>query len=93
MGSYAGIVEIATSASLQERVTAAAAAEGIDNPSVWVTEHMWKLAATPGWSDDWDYATDAYQVNQNPDTGARTDVINDQKILAAVQALNAPAAP
>lgn len=93
MGSYAGMVQIATSPTLTLRVTAAAAAEGIENPTAWAVGHMWDIAAQPGWSDDWDYAVDNATVNANPDVGARTDVISDQKILAAVQALSATPAP
>lgn len=94
MGTYAGMVEIATNPTLTARVTAAAALEGIDNPSAWAVSNMWKIAAQPGWSDDWDYAKDNATVNSNPDVGARSDVISDAKILAAVQALHsAPVEP
>lgn len=89
MGSYSGIVEIATNPTLVGRITAAAAAEGIDNPTAWAAGHMWEIAAQPGWSDDWDYAKDNATVNTNPDLGARNDVVSDAKILAAVQTLKA----
>jgi hypothetical protein len=85
--SYNSIVEIAQSESLRGRITAAAAAEGIDYPEQWASTAMWKLAASPGWADKWDSANDSYTVNANPDTGARTDVISDGDILSAVQAL------
>lgn len=87
--SYSSIVEMAGSESLRSRVTAAAAAEGVDNPTQWIHSAMWPLAASPGWADQWDYAKATYQVNANPDFGARNDVISDADILAAVQASQA----
>lgn len=85
--TYSSIRAIATDGSLMGRITAAAAVEGIDNPDSWVAARMWKFAAQPGWGDKWDYANGTYQVNANPDVGARDDVISDTDILAAVQAL------
>lgn len=86
---YNAVVEMAQSASLRNRVAACAAAEGVTNPEQWAASKMWALASSPGWAEDWAYAQDTYTVNQNPDTGARTDVIGDAQILAAVQALSA----
>lgn len=85
--SYTSIRDIATDGSLMSRITAAAAIEGIDNPESWVNSRMWQFAAQPSWGDKWAYAQDTYQVNANPDLGARDDVISDADILAAVQAL------
>lgn len=85
--TYAAIVEIAQSGSLYSRVVACVAGQDIDNPHQWTQDHMWQLAAQPGWADDWKYAKDTGNVNVNPDTGARDDVISDDKILAAVQSL------
>ena len=87
--SYATILEISDNQTLLRRIQACAAQEGIPDPSMWVETHKWELACTPGWGDDWSYAKDTATVNQNPDIGARDDVISDSKILAAVQALNA----
>lgn len=86
--SYASIRDLATDGSLMGRITAAAASEGIDNPESWVAQRMWKFAAQPTWGDKWQYAKDTATPNVNPDSGARTDVISDGDILAAVQALN-----
>jgi len=88
--SYSAIVDIANSHTLMQRIVAAAAQEGIDNPEAWVSTNRWKLAATPNWAADWAYAKDTATANVNPDTGARVDVIDDAKILSAVQALNTP---
>lgn len=85
--AYAHIVEMAGSQTLMNRVAACAAAEGLDNPRDWAIGHMWKIAATPGWADDWAYAVNTYTPEKNPDIGARPDVIGDEKILPAVQAM------
>lgn len=87
--SYNSIREMAASSSLLSRVAAAAAQEGTDSPVAWANSNMWKLAASPGWDDQWDYAKATATPNVNPDTGARTDVISDSDILAAVQAAKA----
>ena len=84
--SYSSIVEMANSASLVGRITAAVAKEGIDNPEAWTRSNVWQLCSSPGWDAQWQYAVETYQVNANPDYGARTDVISDADILAAVQA-------
>ena len=86
--SYSSIVEMASSKSLKSRVVAAAAEQGISGPVMWVEAHIWETAASPNWATQWDYARGTYQVNANPDFGARTDVISDADILSAVQALN-----
>jgi hypothetical protein len=87
--SYSSIVDMANSASLIGRVTACAAQEGIDNPETWTRSNVWKICSSPGWAAAWQFATDNYQVNANPDYGARTDVISDSDVLAAVQAAQA----
>jgi hypothetical protein len=84
--SYSSIEEMAGSESLRGRITAAAAVEGVDNPTQWIYSAIWSIAASPNWATQWDYAKGTYQVNANPDLGARTDVISDADILAAVQA-------
>lgn len=92
--TYRSIVDIANNSSLRARIEACAADEGIDNPEAWVSEHRWDFATQPGLADDWQYAKDiaATNPNVNPDLGVRTDVIDDAKILAAVNAIkNAPA--
>jgi hypothetical protein len=91
--SYQTVTEIVNSSSLMSRIAACAASEGIPDPQTWVAMRKWEFASQPGWDDDWSYAEDTATVNQNPDTGARDDVINDGKILTAVQALNIPDPP
>lgn len=88
--SYLSVVEMAGSASLQSRIVAAAAGEGVSDPLPWVQANIWKLASSPGWADAWSYALGTTTDDENPDTGKRPGVINDAMILAAVQA-NMPA--
>lgn len=101
--SYLTVMKVANSHTLQQRIQAAAAQEAANadvtldgGAVVWVMTNMLTLAATPGWADKWAYAEDTYNVNLNPDTGARNDVISDADIVAAVQplvlALQPPAA-
>lgn len=87
------IVEIAQNNSIIYRVAAQAALEGEEQPVAWATTNIWKIAAQPGWAEDWQYARDQETPNVNPDTGARSDVISDAKILAAVQAVRSSEAP
>ena len=90
--SYLTINEIADSASMQARIRACVAQEAASaglsiSVGSWVAERMLRFAASPGWADKWQYAKDTYRVDFNPDTGARSDVINDADILAVVQPL------
>lgn len=86
--AYGTIVEVANSSSLQYRIAACAADEGLaSDPVTWAYENRWKFASQPEWADAWQFAVDTGNVNVNPDTGARVDVINDQMILAAVQSM------
>ena len=90
--SYSSIVEMAQSNTLRERMTACAAQEGIDQPAYFIDLNIWRLSATSAWGASWDSAKASYNVNQNPDFGARTDIISDADILTAVQAI-APVEP
>lgn len=91
--TYNSINAMASSQSLIARVAAAAAAEGYTGNTVqWAQANIWQIVALPGWADAWDYALGNRNINFNPDTGIRDDVINDSMILAAVQPLIAPPA-
>ena len=87
--SYQATADMIGSNSLRMRIVACAAQEGVVNPDQWVAEHLWQIVTQPGWGDDWAYAQDNLNVNQNPDIGARTDVCSDAMILGAVQAVKA----
>lgn len=85
--SYYSVIEMANSASLIGRVTACAAGEKIADPESWTRKYLWRICASPGWATQWESASNTLQINQNPDLGARTDVITDGNILSAVQAV------
>lgn len=84
--TYSDIVKVYNSSGLRERVTMAAATqEAIGDPQQWVSIKWIKIAASPGWGDSW--ASGLVSLANDPDIGARDDVITDAMILAAVQAL------
>lgn len=87
MSSYRAVVEMAASPSLMDRVGAALATLGEAQPREAVVSRQWAIAATPGWAEAWQFAIDNYNINQNPDTGARNDVITDEMILDALTAM------
>lgn len=89
--TYHAVAEMVASQSLRERINACVAGEGISSPEGWASSNIWKICAAPAWDDQWDYAKATYQINLNPDMGARTDVISDQDILSSVQAVVAAA--
>lgn len=91
--SYNTIASMARDGDLQQRLIACAASEGVADPQGWTLANVWHLAATPGFSDAYQYAVDGTTVNQNPRVGQRDDVINDQMILGAVQTLRAAQSP
>ena len=88
--TYSSIVEMARSASLNDRIAAAAADEGMHDrdPAIWAKENIWQIVSYDnGWAAAWDYAVDTATLDNNPDTGARPGVINDGMILTVVQAI------
>jgi len=86
--SYTSIVQMASSATLAARISAAAADEGQADPVGWTSRNIWAIVASDqGWSDAWDYALANATDDDNPDTGARPGVINDSMILTVVQAM------
>lgn len=82
--SYRSLVAMAVSTSLRERIAAAVATQGEDNPVQWAEANIWPIVASPTWDEKWDYAVATYTDDYNPDTGARPGVIADDDILAAV---------
>ncbi len=69
------------------RVAAAAAVEvdlALDEqPIVWANNHVWLVAAAPGFADAYSSAI----VNGVPNPGRDPAVISDGQILSAIQAL------
>lgn len=80
--TYATIAAIARDQDLFPRLTASAAEEHKAKPyDGWVAEHIWDLAATPGWAAAWESAVAGGVARPGADEG----VITDSMILAAVQ--------
>jgi hypothetical protein len=80
--TYKTISMIANDPYLRPRLTAASAEQQKTRPyDNWVAEHIWELAATPGWATAWESALAAGVENPGDDEG----VITDMMILSAVQ--------
>jgi hypothetical protein len=84
--SYSTINKCAHDAALYDRVTAACAQEGADNPSSAATDIIWDIAA----ATDIEAAYASALAANNPNPGGDESVITDPMILAKVQA-NMPA--
>jgi hypothetical protein len=91
--SYSAPTAMASNNALRDRIASAAALEGEADPFGWLNRNLYLVVARTDWVDKWDYAEDTKNINVNPDTGARTDVIDDGMILAAVQAVQATESP
>lgn len=65
----------------------AIAADGADQPTALADLHMWRLAASPGWGEAYDYAMQTRLLSNPVPVGADPAVITDAQILAAVQAI------
>lgn len=89
--TYNSVVQINSSDSLRQRVSACAAEQGNTTPTAWANANLFSLASDPqfGWGAAWDSAVAANSVDVNPDTGIRDDVISDAMILSAVQSRKA----
>ena len=85
--SYNAVPEMAESEGLKRRLVGAAAQEGRADAKIWVEQNIYSLVSHTDWVTDWSYAQNTKTINNNPDTGARDDVINDAKLLSSVQAL------
>lgn len=85
--TYNDIADIAASASLSRRITAAATQEGKAKPfEQWAWDYRWELASSPGWADAWASAV----ASGITDPGADEGVITDGMILSAVQPMGEP---
>lgn len=70
------------------RTRACVSTEGELDPVEWSNEHMWEMAAAPGFGDKYAYAV----ASEVEFPGRDESVISDPEILSAVQAIrNAPA--
>jgi hypothetical protein len=87
--SYNTIADAAQDADLRRRVAACFAQEtdGVEQPEALAAVHMWRIAA-----DNDIAAAYAYGVDTNvPNPGKDEAVVTDAQILAAVEAIVAPA--
>lgn len=83
--SFRSQADLAVDHHLQRRASACAAREGIPEPEAWALAHSWELSAQPGW----DAAYESAVLNGNLSPGNTQNVITDQMILSAVQAIRA----
>lgn len=87
--SYKTISVMAANQSLRNRVAACAAQEGVVGPEGWTQQNSLMWAASPGWSDAWEYAE---TTEPGADHGDNEACITDGMILATVQSMVAPSA-
>jgi hypothetical protein len=83
--AYYDVALLTADVDFTSRVTACYASEpsaGSTFPSQWVQEHIWSIAASPGFGDAYAYAL----ATNLPNPGRDPAVISDNQILAAVQA-------
>jgi hypothetical protein len=92
--SYFAISEIAGSASMMERMRAAATQQAqlggaplIRDPIGWVDANRYIWASSPTWGEKWDSALAGHPADPDYDPGADAAVITDADILSTVQAL------
>lgn len=83
-------VKVANDGNLHQRLTAEAAAQGIDNPEAWVAERRWKFAALGDWDNKYDSAE---QNHIGKPIGTNPTVFTDADIAAGVAAVLAQDPP
>ena len=82
--SYHGQALLAQDLEFRHRVTACVGTQFTNMPpQSWTDQHIWQVAAAPGFGDAYTYALETNV--ENP--GADPAVISDEQILAAVQAV------
>jgi hypothetical protein len=81
--SYSAQALLSADGDFLNRVMACAAVEVpmTHSPTVWATDHIWRVSAAPGFADAYEYAinTDVERPGNDP------AVITDAQILGAVQ--------
>ena len=82
---YSAQAQLSSDADFIARVAACAAVEipKTHQPMQWARDHIWWIAAAPGFADAYEYAINS----DNPNPGKDPAVITDAMILGAVQAL------
>jgi hypothetical protein len=83
--SYSAQAILSGDGDFWNRVAACSAVEVpmTHSPTVWATEHIWRIAAAPGFADAYEYAL----ANNVERPGNDPAVITDAQILATVQQL------
>lgn len=81
--AYYDIAQLSNDGDFLQRCIACAVVEKIADAEQWVAVKRWNLAAAPGFGDAYTYAI--LTGVENP--GRAQEVISDNQILAAVQAL------
>lgn len=87
--SYSSLAALAQDGQFRNRVAACAAEQqaqasadlGGIHPTGWADQHLWQIAASPGFADAYAYAIETGVQ----DPGASASVITDEQVLAAVQ--------
>ncbi len=93
--AFHSLYELCQSQGLKQRMIACAAAAEEANPVAWIDQQMYgmvPLMLTPPdgegssqhWWQVWEYAKANMTENNNPDIGARTDVILDDWINSVI---------
>lgn len=87
--SYNAIAAAAQDPDLKQRIAACLAQEsdGVEQPTALADLHMWRLCASPGWGEAYDYARATRLLSNPVPVGADPAVITDEQILSAVQAV------
>lgn len=89
--SYNDVASMASTNTLQNRVTACAATEGEQYPVNWMAQNIWTVVSAPGWDASW---ASALAGGQTPEeAGENEGVITDAMILGSVQHIRNPPNP
>jgi hypothetical protein len=82
--SYSAQAQLSGDSDFIARVSASAAVEvpAPTHPVTWTRDHIWRIAAAPGFADQYESAL----VSAVPRPGNDPGVITDAQILSAVQA-------
>lgn len=82
--AYTDVFLLFSDRDFYDRCTAAVALEGETiNPTAWVSQYQWELAATPGFGEAYAYAL----ATGNERPGWDATVITDAQILSRIQQL------
>ena len=95
MAQYSTIFAISQDPYMRRRIAACVALLGVElnAPEEWVEHNRWRLATTDGWADLWDAKLagpfESEDAANRYTPGNDSDLITDEMILAAVEAIAA----